>query len=82
MACRSRKAYPLILDESNFYDSLAIFYMDLVVFGTAVMLIYEDFDNVINCINPCIGEYYVDNDGNPTQCFLPRIYLYCFISCR
>lgn len=54
----------LILAESNFYDSLAIFYMDLVVFGTAVMLIYEDFDNVINCINPCLGEYYVDNDGN------------------
>ena len=54
----------LILAESNFYDSLAIFYFDLVVFGTAVMLIYEDFDNVINCINPCLGEYYVDNDGN------------------
>jgi Bacteriophage head to tail connecting protein len=27
------------------------------------MLMYEDFDNVINCINPCFGEYYVDNDG-------------------
>ena len=54
----------LILAESNFYDSLAIFYFDLVVFGTATMLIYEDYDNVINCINPCLGEYYVDNDGN------------------
>src|SRR5215469_4485548 len=53
----------LILAESNFYDSLAIFYFDLVVFGTAVMLIYEDFDNVIRCVNPCLGEYYVDNDG-------------------
>ncbi len=49
-----------ILAESNFYDALAIFYFDLVVFGTAVMLIYEDFDNVIRCINPCLGEYYVD----------------------
>lgn len=53
----------LILAESNFYDSLAIFYLDLVVFGTAVMLIYEDFNNVIRCVNPCAGEYYVDNDG-------------------
>ncbi len=53
----------LILAESNFYDSLAIFYLDLVVFGTAVMLIYEDFENVIHCINPCLGEYYIDNDG-------------------
>ena len=53
-----------ILLESNFYDSLAIFYFDLVVFGTAVLLIYEDFDNVIRCFNPCLGEYYVDNDGS------------------
>lgn len=53
----------LILAESNFYDALAIFYLDLVVFGTAVMLIYEDYDNVIRCYNPCAGEYYLDNDG-------------------
>lgn len=51
-----------IFAESNFYDSLAIFYFDLVVFGTATMLIYEDFENVIYCINPCAGEYYVDID--------------------
>lgn len=61
----------LILAESNFYDSLAIFYFDLVVFGTAVMLIYEDFDNVIKCFNPCYGEYYVDNDGS----YRPNIFL-------
>lgn len=53
-----------ILAESNFYDALAIFYFDLVVFGTAVMLIYEDFHNVIRCFNPCLGEYYVDNNGS------------------
>jgi len=52
-----------ILHESNFYQSIAIWYFDLVVFGTAVMLIYEDFDNVIRCVNPCFGEYYVDIDG-------------------
>ena len=53
----------LILLQSNFYDSLAIFYFDLVVFGTAVMLIYEDYENVIRCFNPCFGEYYIDQDG-------------------
>src|SRR5215831_3076183 len=53
----------LIFHESNFYNSMAILYFDLVVFGTATMLIYEDFDNVINCINPCAGEYYLDIDG-------------------
>lgn len=54
----------LIFAESNFYNSIAVFYYDLVIFGTASMLIYEDFKNVINCINPCLGEYYVDIDGN------------------
>lgn len=53
----------LVFAESNFYNSMATFYYDLVIFGTATMLIYEDFDNVINCYNPCAGEYYVDIDG-------------------
>jgi hypothetical protein len=53
----------LIFSESNFYNAIAQFYFDLVVFGTATMLVYEDFENVINCINPCAGEYYIDIDG-------------------
>src|SRR5215831_16316505 len=50
----------LIFQESNFYNALAVVYFDLVIFGTAVMLIYEDYENVIRCYNPCAGEYYVD----------------------
>ena len=42
----------LIFSESNFYNSIATFYYDLVVFGTASILVYEDFDNVVNCVNP------------------------------
>lgn len=53
----------LIFAESNFYNAIAQYYFDLVIFGTASMLIYEDYENVINCINPCAGEYYVDIDG-------------------
>jgi len=49
-----------IFQESNFYQSLAILYFDLVIFGTGSMLIYEDFRNVINCVNPCYGEFYAD----------------------
>ncbi len=58
----------LIFQESNFYTSVAVALFDLVVFGTAVMVIHEDYENVINCINPCLGEYYLDNDerGMPT----------------
>jgi len=43
-----------VFQESNFYPCMAVFYFDLVIFGTAVMLIYEDFDNVLNCFNPCL----------------------------
>lgn len=53
----------LIFAESNFYNSIAQFYYDLVIFGTATQLIFEDYENVINCINPCAGEYYLDIDG-------------------
>jgi hypothetical protein len=53
----------LVFQESNFYNSIAVVYFDLVIFGTAVMLMYEDFENVIHCFNPCFGEYYIDNNG-------------------
>lgn len=49
----------LVFAESNFYNSLAVMYLDLVVFGTAANLIYEDYDSVIRCYNPCLGEYYL-----------------------
>lgn len=62
----------LVFHESNFYNSMAVFYYDLVIFGTAVVLIYEDFENVINCYNPCAGEYYVDIDGKYRPCILYR----------
>lgn len=60
----------LVFQESNFYNAIAVLYFDLVVFGTAVMLIYEDYDNVIHCYNPCLGEYYLDNDDK----FRPLIF--------
>src|SRR5229473_2254149 len=37
----------LIFAESNFYTAMSVFMFDLVVFGTAVLLLYEDFDDVI-----------------------------------
>jgi hypothetical protein len=57
------KIVSFVMNESNFYDSLAIFYLDLVIFGTACMVIYEDYGDCIRCINPCLGEFYVDIDG-------------------
>jgi hypothetical protein len=60
----------LVFQESNFYNSIHTVYFDLVIFGTGVILIYEDFDNVITCYNPCFGEYYLDNDAQ----YRPKIF--------
>lgn len=52
-----------VFSESNFYNAMATMLFDLVVFGTAVVLIYEDYDNVICCYNPCAGEYFLANSS-------------------
>lgn len=49
----------LVMAESNFYNGLAVMYLDLVVFGSAAMLIYDDSESVIRCYNPCLGEFYI-----------------------
>jgi hypothetical protein len=62
----------LIFSESNFYNAIGVFYYDLVIFGTGALIIYEDFDTVINCVNPALGEYYVDIDGAYRPCVFYR----------
>jgi len=61
-----------IFQESGFYNAIATFFYDLVIFGTAVVLIYEDFNNVCWFYNPCFGEYYVDIDGRYRPCIFYR----------
>lgn len=48
-----------IFADSNFYNAMHVAYEDLAVFGTAALIIYEDFDDVIHCYNPCAGEYFL-----------------------
>lgn len=60
-----------VFAESNFYNSIGLAYLDLVVFGTAVMLIYEDFEDIIRCYNPCAGEYYL---ANSDRLFIDTVY--------
>lgn len=52
----------IVLAESNFYSAMAIMYLELPVFGTAAMLIYEDFDEVIRCYNSPMGEFRLIQD--------------------
>lgn len=60
-SCEKRMLH--VFQESNFYNAIAVVYSDLAVFGTAPMIIYEDFENVICCYNPCAGEYYTWNNA-------------------
>jgi hypothetical protein len=66
----------LVLSESNFYNAMAVMYLDLVVFGTAAMLIYEDFDSVLRCYNPCLGEFYVSQSDRLQVCTFGRKFTY------
>jgi len=66
----------LIFHESNFYNSVAVLYFDLVVFGTASMLIYEDYENVVHCVNPCLGEFYLANDDKNNPAVFAREFTY------
>lgn len=51
-----------VLSSSNYYQAKATQYFDLVVFGTAPMIIYEDIggshSKIINCFNPVVGEFF------------------------
>lgn len=66
----------LVLAESNFYNAMAVLYLDLVVFGTGAMLIYDDYESVIRCYNPCLGEYYVSQSDRLQVCTFARKFRY------
>lgn len=52
-----------ILAGSNFYNAFAQECEDLVVFGTAPSIIYEDEKDVIRCYNPTVGEYFLSSSS-------------------
>jgi hypothetical protein len=60
----------LAFGESNFYNAMAIMYLDLVFFGTAATLIYEDAESVFRCYNNALGEYYLGQSSRlQVNCF-------------
>lgn len=60
MECRKRVM--AVMAASNFYTSTHTLLTDLGVFGSAPMIIYEDYENVIQCYTPCSGEYFLGNN--------------------
>lgn len=64
-----------VMGASNFYDSLTQHWEDLVVYGTAPIIIYEDEQDIIRCYNPCAGEYYLAVDNTLRVESLYRMYV-------
>jgi hypothetical protein len=52
-----------VLAQSNFYNAFAQEIEDLIAFGTAPVIMYEDKQDVIRLYNPCVGEYYLANSS-------------------
>jgi len=48
-----------VLARSNFYNAFSQECEDIVVYGTAVNIIYEDEKDLLRCYTPCVGEYYL-----------------------
>ncbi|NJL70336.1 MAG: hypothetical protein HC888_01400 [Candidatus Competibacteraceae bacterium] len=69
----TRRRMLLVLAESNFYNAMAMLFLDLVVFGTAGMIIYEDFDEVIRCYNLPVGEFRIAQDNRRMISTMARV---------
>lgn len=51
-----------VFAESNFYNAMASAYEELAAFGTAAMLIEQDYEDVIRCYTLTAGEYLLGMD--------------------
>jgi len=64
-----------VIDQSNWNIVMPQVCEDLVVFGTAPFLIYEDMEEVIRLYQPCPGEYYLGAGARLTIDTLNREYV-------
>lgn len=71
----------ITMGETNFYNALAVMYLDLVIFGTAAVLIYEDYSSVFRCYNSSLGEYYLANGANGIVSTFGRKFNYTIAQC-
>ncbi len=64
-----------VLANSNFYNAFAQECEDLVVFGTAPSVIYEDEQDIFRLYNPTIGEFYLSSGSTMRVDGLYRLFL-------
>lgn len=65
-----------VLARSNFYNAFAQECEDIVIYGTAVNIIYEDEKDLIRCYTPCIGEFYLGAGGTLRVDRFERVFVY------
>jgi hypothetical protein len=59
-----------VLARSNYYQESAQQFEDIVTFGTAPMIMYEDDIDLIRCYTPCCGEYFcASSSANRVETF-------------
>lgn len=64
-----------VLAGSNFYNAFAQECEDLVAFGTAPSIVYEDEKDLIRLYNPAVGEYYLAVDATGRVNALYRLFV-------
>lgn len=62
--------------ETNFYNAMAVVYIDLVFFGTAACYIYEDYYDIFRCYNSPLGEFYLGQSDRQTVSMVAREFTY------
>lgn len=67
--------------DTNFYNSLATMYLDLAIFGTSAVLIYEDYKSVFRCYNASLGEYFLGNSSTGMVNTFARQFKYTAAQC-
>jgi hypothetical protein len=65
-----------MFERSNFYNVMAQAFMDVAVFGTAPVIVYEDAIDGARCYNPCAGEYFLGASSRLSNDTLYREFTY------
>lgn len=65
-----------VISGSNFYNSFAQECEDIIVFGTAPSIIYEDDRDLIRLYNPAVGEYYLSSGATMRVEGLYRMFVF------
>lgn len=61
---------------TNFYNAMAVLYLDLDVFGTAACFIYEDDEDIFRCYSSPLGEFYLGQSDRQTINIVAREFTY------